>query len=158
ERYRVFAQPLRLPVSTGRPDPLGSHGPERYWVVAGLMRTSDFHAASMAISPTKVLAVIALLAFALVILPLLKIGYLGERESFRSFDAVLALGSILAGAALLTFAALFAVAYCERRDRTRQDQEALASQVQYQVTSEIDTLDRTLESFTREAFVDPSRL
>ena len=75
ESYKMFVQPLRLPVPI-RPlteDRSARGDAETTWFVAGFMPVSQFRALTMEISPNIVVGAIGLIVLGLLIMPLLKV-------------------------------------------------------------------------------------
>jgi len=112
--YRVFLQPVTVPVDVGcaRPQECAKNGAKPSdaaapgFVIAGLVEESRLGAETGRLTPAAFLWVVLLVAFGLLCIPLGKLWLLGPNSRFSMFDAAL-LTSAAGIAALLTVLGLW---------------------------------------------------
>ena len=122
--YKLFAQPVRLPVDLRWEVREQLHGEknaeiqedgdkstssgnqnsvEDAWILVGLKKSGDFRIEAMAISPTVLLVAFGLAVIALLSLPYLKLRLLGRREALHTHDMLVLTSSLLIATTITTF-------------------------------------------------------
>ena len=149
--YKLFTQPCCQTVVPPEAQGVGpspaSPPPARGLVVAGLVNASEFTANTREISPTVVVACIALILLALAGWPFLKIWLIGERQRARRRDVVAVAGCGIFGLALLTIISLDVYAYWQlNRERDRQ-LAAFGGHLSAQLDNELKAAYRELSCF-----------
>jgi hypothetical protein len=135
--YRLYSHPVRLSFSavSGLTKPEGNQTPE-VWILAGLVRSSQFRSDSLAISSIYIIVFtggILLLIFAY---PFLKVAFLKPRERLRSWNVVLLGAFSFLGAGLLTFLLLDSYSASGLYQETTQQLSDLAGLMNSQLAKE----------------------
>jgi len=151
ETYKVFMQPLRVPIAMYCRERRGSRDwrLEERWYVVGLLPASRFRTMSMAIPPSVALLTIGVIALALCCFPLLKVRFMGPRDELTFRDLAQLSFTMVVGASLATFGVFYFLLHEQEADRTEAGLDSLSTRISYQFGRELNELDTTLVWMTR---------
>ncbi|HEV7514659.1 MAG TPA: cache domain-containing protein, partial [Thermoanaerobaculia bacterium] len=135
--YKLFAEPLRLPIA----NPEGSVTP---WFLCGLVAADKFVSKSLAVSSSLLLSILAALLLLALSWPLIKLRLLGERQRVRLLDVLLLGGCSLLGVAILTLSLLDFYAYREFESTAAGQLHDFALKMAANVETEISAARRDL--------------
>jgi hypothetical protein len=132
--YRLFSQPLHFDAGTFA----------EYTVVAGVISEARFTRESLAISYTLLIAVLAFLVLAILSLPYVRLGLIGELQRVRLSDVLLLGICTVFGIALLTLILLDGAGYYRMKRVTDDQLRSLASDIKRHMLRELDAAERVL--------------
>ncbi|HET6350214.1 MAG TPA: hypothetical protein VFH88_14140, partial [Candidatus Krumholzibacteria bacterium] len=149
QTQRLYLQPVRLPIPINVAMTGGKLAPEDHWVVVGIMPKARARSLSMSIPPNAILGTVAILALGLLLLPLIKIRFMGAREELRQVDVVAMLVATVLTVSVATHCILFACAQHWEACRVDGELNNLAMQINWQLRRELRGLNNELARQTR---------
>jgi hypothetical protein len=134
--YKAFFQPVRIPIDIRSE----TNDPERVWVIVGLIKASNFRALEMSISSSIVLVVICLVLISFLVLPYLRIRYIGPRERIGKYDMIALASAILVLSSIVVYGLVHVVEYAEWKERADYNLKTLAEDIKEAFMEEINAL------------------
>ena len=147
QTYTLFLSPTEVPVKLESNAPSSMQDKER-WVIAGLVRKSQFLSECQSISYTLRSVLLSLMIVMLASIPLMRMLTLSERERVRPLNIVMFATSLLMGTALVTLFLAYMFVYTSAETRLNRQTNQLADEIAKNVREEIHQAYKQLHSMT----------
>ena len=170
--YKVFIQPLRLPLTIGE-DPEQSGGDESggtreanspsapapsqgsEWIICGLVEAARFESEALAISYSVIIWFAFLLLMTVLLWPFLKLALLAPAERLHRLEGFKLLLATLMGSAAITLCATDLYYFTRLKWQLDERLEDVASMIDAHVGEEIDKILTQLQSYEKARALRP---
>jgi hypothetical protein len=136
--YKVYVQPVDIPMATVGQEEKESHEKNSLWIVCGLVQANHFRRQTWAFPYTVLITVAFLTVLIALSWPFLRLIFIGPKDRLRLADVYLIAFAFLVGSAILTFFTLYGLTY--RRS-------------EYQLDTQLQNLSKTIAGYTDENHV-----
>jgi len=150
--YKVYLQPLEIPLPTAAPDGHIPNGQvESRWVICGLVQASHFRRETWAFPYTMLIMLGFVTALVALSWPFLKLLFGGPKDRLRLADVYFVAFALFIGSAVLTFFLLFGLTYIRSEFELDQQLQTFSEEIAGHFWREVNDANDEINDLNRDA-------